>query len=65
MLDFTQLLEGVILALLIAEVAELSYHIWKMRTYEQKIEMHIEKMESHIVMMDKQLEEISKYVKKE
>jgi len=55
MLDFTELLEGIILALLIAEVTELTYHMWKMRSYEQKIDMHIEKMESHINMMEKHI----------
>lgn len=62
-MDFTELLEGIILGLLIIEVVELTYHMWRMRSYEQKIELHIEKMESHIAIMDRGLEEIRKGVK--
>ena len=62
-MDFTELLEGIILGLLIIEVVELTYHMWRMRSYEQKIELHIQKMESHIAIMDRGLEEIRKGVK--
>ncbi len=59
-MDVTELLELVILTLLIIEIMQLTYHLWRMRSYEQKIELHIEKMESHIGVMDKELDEIRK-----
>jgi len=51
-LDFTQLLEELILVLVSVELAELAYHIYKMRSYERKIDQHLSKMDAHVLKMD-------------
>jgi len=51
-LDLTQLLEELILVLVTIELAQLAYHIYKMRTYEKKIDQHLTKMDAHILKMD-------------
>jgi len=54
-LDLTQLLEELILVFVAIELAELAYHIYKMRTYEKKIDQHLTKMDAHILKMDQHL----------
>jgi hypothetical protein len=57
------LFDGIILALLIIEVLELSHHMWRRQSYEQKIGLRMEEKESHIGMMDKELEKTKRTVK--
>lgn len=57
-LDVTELLEGLILALLIIELVELGYHIYKIRGYEKKIDQHLTKMDTHIAAMEQHIHEL-------
>jgi len=57
-LDLTQLLEELILVLVTIELAELAYHIYKMRTYEKKIDQHLTKMDAHILRMDQHVNQL-------
>jgi len=64
-LDLIQLLEELILAVVIIELIELAYHIYKMRKYEKKIDQHLAKMDTHMHRMEQHLHELENLVKKE
>ena len=63
-LDLTQLLEELILLLVSIELVQLLYHIYKMRTYEKKIDKHLIKMDEHILKMNQHVSEIEERMTK-
>jgi len=63
-LDLIQLLEELILVLVIIELAELAYHIYKMRAYERKIDNHLTKMDAYILRMDQHMHELENHMGK-
>jgi len=64
-LDLVQLLEELILVVVIAELLELAYHIYKMREYEKKINQHLAKMDAHMLRMEQHLHELEGLAKRE
>ena len=63
-MDLTQLLEELILLLVSIELVQLFYHIYKMRTYEKKIDKHLIKMDEHILKMDQHVNELEERMTK-
>jgi len=41
-----------VLILIVIELVELAYHIWRMRRYEKKIDQHLTRMDAHMLKMD-------------
>jgi len=63
-MDPIQILEALILTLVLVELMVLLYHIFKMRTYERKIEAHILTMEEHMTKMDSHIDALDKHLTK-
>jgi len=61
-MDPIQILEILILALVLAELVVLLFHIFKMGVYERSIEAHILKMEEYMTKMDIHIDALDRHV---